>query len=122
MERQRCASGSYVIYKNGSLCDTGDWTGTGDVRTVDLNPLSLGTFIFTVVFTDKVGNTGTDTVMVTVLMETTTTTTSTGTTTTTETSSTTTTATSTTTTSPLVVLGDTLLLVVGVMLRKRQGG
>jgi len=118
---------SYVIYKNGTLYDTGDWTDTGDVITVDLDQLSLGTFNFTVVFTDEVGNTGTDTVMVTVLMESTTTTTTTET-------STTTTTTSTTTTPPPIELDDTLLLVVGasaaaivvvivvMMLRRKQTG
>ncbi|MGV9103490.1 MAG: hypothetical protein ACOC3C_05190, partial [Candidatus Thorarchaeota archaeon] len=105
---------SYTIYKNGSLYDNGDWTDTGDVITVDLDVLSLGTFNFTVVFADEVGNTVSDTVIVTVMMESTTTTTTTGTTTTTETSTTTTTTTSTTTTPPPVGLDDTLLLVVGV--------
>ncbi|MGM0687211.1 MAG: hypothetical protein ACQET3_09605, partial [Promethearchaeati archaeon] len=125
---------SYTIYRNGSLYDNGDWTDTGDVITVDLDGLSLGTFNFTVVFADEVGNTMSDTVIVTVMMESTTTTTTTGTTTTTETSTTTTTTTSTTTTLPPVELDDTLLLVVGasaaaivvliviVMLRRKQAG
>ncbi|MBD3160201.1 MAG: hypothetical protein GF309_15595 [Candidatus Lokiarchaeota archaeon] len=125
---------SYTIYKNGSLYDTGDWTDSDEVVTVDLDQLSLGTFNYTVVFADEVGNTGKDTVMVTVLMESTTTTTTTTTGTTTETSTTTTTTASTTTTPPPVELDDSLLLVVGasaaaivvviivVMLRKNKMG
>ncbi len=55
---------SYEIYRNGSLLDSGSWTG-GSI-TVLVDNLAVGTYNFTIVVYDKSGNYASDTVFVTV--------------------------------------------------------
>jgi parallel beta-helix repeat protein len=64
---------SYCVYRNGTVYDSGPWTG-GYVQ-ISVDGLSIGNYNFTAEFADTGGNNASDTVMVTVVpaVETTTT-------------------------------------------------
>jgi hypothetical protein len=67
---------TYSITRNGTIIMSGQWT-SGDSLVVNLDGLTQGTFLFTIVVYDQSGNSALDTVVVRVLETSTTTTTTT---------------------------------------------
>ena len=59
------ATGTYVIYQNGTQNATGTWT-SGTAITIDIDGLEVGLHNYTIVVTDESGNSVSDTIMVTV--------------------------------------------------------
>ena len=56
---------SYSIFLNGSLTASGSWT-TGNIISINIDGLAVGVYNYTIVVTDSVNLTATDTVFVTV--------------------------------------------------------
>ncbi|MBS3795816.1 MAG: hypothetical protein KGY80_13005, partial [Candidatus Thorarchaeota archaeon] len=56
---------SYELLRNGTAIDSGDWSGSEIVQSID--DLAVGVYNYTLVLIDEYDNTATDTVMVTVV-------------------------------------------------------
>jgi hypothetical protein len=59
---------SYVVYKNGVLLISGNWT-PGQLITIDVDDLDIGTYNFTIVASDGLGGTVQDMVLVQVQLD-----------------------------------------------------
>jgi hypothetical protein len=64
-------NGTYMLYKNGALINSGTWNGSDSI-SVDVSNLTQGTYNFTLSVIDFSGNTNSDMVSVDVLGDTTT--------------------------------------------------
>jgi hypothetical protein len=56
---------TYEIYRNGTLAESDTWNGADITLSVD--GLGVGTYNYTIIVSDTIGNTTSDTVMVTVI-------------------------------------------------------
>ncbi|MHA1927522.1 MAG: hypothetical protein ACTSV2_02970, partial [Candidatus Thorarchaeota archaeon] len=59
--------GSYVVSRNGSVIQTGDWNATNEQLVVDVDGLGIGGYLYLITFIDESGNSAIDVVLVTVL-------------------------------------------------------
>jgi ABC-type transport system substrate-binding protein len=57
----------YEVFKNGSIYRSGPWNSSGEMISVSVDGLSLGTYNYTLVLTDDGGNFASDTVFITVI-------------------------------------------------------